>query len=148
MPPPQNKKPDPKPKLVPVSIRVPTASQRQKEQQKKIATTTIYPTLTQSRSVPDLATPGKLARDDTSRMSSVSVQSTGSFMKGGGQIKALNAAKLAKQREEQERERKAAKKFEMEKKRQEVMQRQKERDEERRKQLNTQKKTIAKVADS
>jgi len=145
MPPPQNKKPDPKPKPVPVSIRVPTASQRQKEQQKKIATTTIYPTLTQSRSVPDLATPGKLARDDTSRMSSVSVQSTGSFMKGGGQIKALNAAKLAKQREEQERERKAAKKLEMEKKRQEVMQRQKERDEERRKQLNTQKKTIAKV---
>lgn len=101
--------------------------------------------MTQSRSVPDLATPGKLARDDTSRMSSVSVQSTGSFMKGGGQIKALNAAKLAKQREEQERERKAAKKLEMEKKRQEVMQRQKERDEERRKQLNTQKKTIAKV---
>lgn len=146
MAPPQKQKPaDLKPKPVPVSIRVPTASQRQKEQQKKIATTTIYPTLTQSRSVPDLATPGKMARDDTSRMSSVSVQSTGSFMRGAGQIKALNAAKLAKQREEQERERKAAKKFEMEKKRQEVVQRQKQQDEERRKQLTTQKKTIQKV---
>ena len=78
-------------------------------------------------------------------MSSVSAQSTSSFMRGAGQIKALNAAKLAKQREEQERERKAAKKFEMEKKRQEVVQRQKQQDEERRKQLTTQKKTIQKV---
>jgi hypothetical protein len=143
--PPPKPKVDPKPKPVPVSIRVPTALQRQKEQQKKIATTTIYPTLTQSKSVPDLASPGKLPRDDTSRMSSVSMQSTGSFMKGAGQIKALNAAKMAKQREEQERERKAAKKFEMEKKRQEAVQKQKQQEEERRKHLNTQKKTITKV---
>lgn len=143
--PPPKQKVDPKPKPVPVSIRVPTALQRQKEQQKKIASTTIYPTLTQSKSVPDLASPGKLPRDDTSRMSSVSTQSTGSFMKGAGQIKALNAAKMAKQREEQDRERKAVKKFEMEKKRQQAVQKQKQQDEDRRKQLNTQKKTITKV---
>ena len=99
MPPPRKDQLPVKPKLVPVSIRVPTASQRQKEQQKKALTqgTGIYPTLTQSRSVPDLATPGKLTRDEA-RMSSVSVQSMGSFMRGAGQIKALNAAKLAKQR--------------------------------------------------
>jgi hypothetical protein len=94
MPPPRKEQFPTKPK--PVSIRVPTASQRQKEQQKKVAQP-IYPTLSQSRSVPDLATPGKLARDD-SRMSSVSLQSTGNFVRGAGQIKALNAAKLAKQK--------------------------------------------------
>src|SRR5579859_5237654 len=102
MPPPR-KDPVPAKKPVPVSIRVPTASQRQKEQQKKAvgqppAVATVYPTLTQSRSVPDLASPGKLAGDDA-RMSSVSLHSnTGGFIRGAGQIKALNAAKLAKQR--------------------------------------------------
>jgi hypothetical protein len=96
MPPPRKDPIPSKPK--PVSIRVPTASQRQKEQQKKLTQGTgLYPTLTQSRSVPDLATPGKLAKDEA-RMSSVSMQSTSSFMKGAGQIKALNAAKLAKQK--------------------------------------------------
>jgi len=101
MPPPRKDQlPAPKPKPVPVSIRVPTASQRQKEQQKKAMQqvgTGIYPTLTQSRSVPDLATPGKLAREEA-RMSTASVQSTGTYIRGGGQIKALNAAKVAKQR--------------------------------------------------
>jgi hypothetical protein len=83
----------------PALIRVPTASQRQKEQAKKalqqVPATGIYPTLTQSRSVPDLATPGKMSRDDA-RGSDVSVRSMG-YMRGAG-IKALNAAKLAKQR--------------------------------------------------
>ena len=100
MPPPRKEPvPAPKPKPVPVSIRVPTASQRQKEQQKKALAngTGIYPTLAQSRSVPDLASPGKLAREE-SRMSTASVQSAGAYIRGGGQIKALNAAKLAKQR--------------------------------------------------
>jgi hypothetical protein len=100
MPPPRKDQlPVVKPKPVPVSIRVPTASQRQKEQQKKALAqgTGIYPTLTQSRSVPDLATPGKLAREEA-RMSTASVQSTGTYIRGGGQIKALNAAKLAKQK--------------------------------------------------
>ena len=99
MPPPRKDHPATKPKPVPVSIRVPTASQRQKEQQKKALTqgTGIYPTLTQSKSVPDLASPGKMARDEA-RMSTASLQSQGSFMRGGGQIKALNAAKMAKQR--------------------------------------------------
>ena len=100
MPPPRKEQPTAKRKPVPVSIRVPTASQRQKEQQKKAltnGTTGIYPTLTQSRSVPDLATPGKMPRDDA-RMSTASLQSQGSFLRGGGQIKALNAAKLSKQR--------------------------------------------------
>jgi hypothetical protein len=108
VPPPQTQPPAPrtaavKPKPVPVSIRVPTASQRQKERAAKMAltqvpmpTTGIYPTLTQSRSVPDLATPAKMARDEA-RASNVSVQSMGGFVRGGG-IKALNAAKLAKQR--------------------------------------------------
>lgn len=98
MPPPRKDQLPAKPKPVPVSIRVPTASQRQKEQQKKAFTqgTGIYPSLTQSKSVPDLATPGKMARDEA-RMSNISVQSTGSFMRGG-QIRALNAAKLAKQK--------------------------------------------------
>ena len=99
MPPPRKEQPPAKPK--PVSIRVQTASQRSKEQQKKVQPTAhgtgIYPTLSQSRSVPDLATPAKLASEEA-RMSSVSVQSTGTFVKGAGQIKALNAAKLAKQR--------------------------------------------------
>jgi len=106
MPPPQPRKEFTKPKPMPVKIHVPTASQRQKEQQKKALTQTatattsgIYPTLTQSRSVPDLASPGKLAMEqEHSRMSSVSVQSTGAVMRGAGQIKSLNAAKLAKQR--------------------------------------------------
>lgn len=101
MPPPRKDQlPAPKPKPVPVSIRVPTASQRQKEQQKKALQqvgTGMYPTLTQSRSVPDLATPGKLAREEV-RLSTASVQSTGAYIRGGGQIKALNAAKLAKQK--------------------------------------------------
>ena len=80
MPPPRKGHPATKPKPVPVSIRVPTASQRQKEQQKKALTqgTGIYPTLTQSRSVPDLASPGKMARDDA-RMSTASLQSQGKF---------------------------------------------------------------------
>jgi len=106
MPPPQPRKEFTKPKPMPVKIHVPTASQRQKEQQKKALTQTatattsgIYPTLTQSRSVPDLVSPGKLAMEqERSRMSSVSVQSTGAVMRGAGQIKSLNAAKLAKQR--------------------------------------------------
>ena len=100
MPPPRKDQlPVAKPKPVPVSIRVPTASQRQKEQQKKALAqgTGIYPTLTQSRSVPDLATPGKLAREEA-RMSTASMQSTGTYIRGGGQIKALNAAKVAKQK--------------------------------------------------
>jgi hypothetical protein len=99
MPPPRKEQLPAKPKPVPVSIRVPTASQRQKEQQKKAIAqpTGMYPTLTQSRSVPDLATPGKLAREEA-RMSSVSLQSTNGFVRGAGQIKALNAAKLAKQK--------------------------------------------------
>lgn len=100
MPPPPRKEQVPvKPKVVSINIRVPTASQRQKEQQKKVLAqgTGIYPVLTQSRSVPDLATPGKMAREEI-RMSSISVQSTGATMRGGGQIKALNAAKLAKQK--------------------------------------------------
>jgi hypothetical protein len=99
MPPPRKDQPLAKPK--PVIMRVQTASQRSKEQQKKaltaVAGTGVYPTLSQSRSVPDLATPAKMAREEA-RMSSVSVQSTGTYGKGAGQIKALNAAKLAKQR--------------------------------------------------
>lgn len=99
MPPPKKDQSLAKPK--PVVMRVQTASQRSKEQQKKAQTTTqgtgIYPTLTSSKSVPDLATPAKMAREEA-RMSSVSVQSTGTYMKGTGQIKALNAAKLAKQK--------------------------------------------------
>jgi hypothetical protein len=99
MPPPRKEQFPTKPKPVPVSIRVPTASQRQKEQQKKAITQGggMYPALSQSRSVPDLATPGKMAREEA-RMSSVSVQSTGGFVRGAGQIKALNAAKMAKQK--------------------------------------------------
>jgi len=90
----------------PALIRVPTASQRQKEQAAKKALTqvstatvtgTIYPGLTQSRSVPDLATPAKMARDEA-RASNVSVQSMNGYMGRGAGIKALNAAKLAKQR--------------------------------------------------
>ena len=90
----------------PALIRVPTASQRQKEQAAKKALTRvstatvmsgIYPNLTQSRSVPDLATPAKMARDEA-RASNVSVQSINGYMGRGAGIKALNAAKLAKQR--------------------------------------------------
>jgi len=90
----------------PALIRVPTASQRQKEQAAKKALTRVstatltggvYPNLTQSRSVPDLATPAKMARDEA-RASNVSVQSMNGYMGRGAGIKALNAAKLAKQR--------------------------------------------------
>ena len=99
MPPPRKDQPLAKPK--PVVMRVQTASQRSKEQQKKTQTATqgtgIYPTLSQSKSVPDLTSPEKVVREET-RMSSVSVQSIGTYVKGTGQIKALNAAKLAKQR--------------------------------------------------